>query len=85
MQNNINAGSTTKASKFLAGAKIILMAMVLGELPIDFFHIHDVFAKIDWIGGLSVISFLIFGFMALIAEAEKQEKRERSLRGNNDE
>ena len=76
-ENNLEGtdSGTKKMSHLMIGAKIILTAMVLGDLPIDFLDLSGISEKLGWLGVLLVTGVLLFGFLALMAIQEKDDRR----------
>jgi len=76
-ENNLSntAPGTKKISHLMIGAKIMLTAMVLGDLPIDFLDLSGISEKLGWLGVLLVTGVLLFGFLALMAIQEQDNRR----------
>tara|TARA_R100000808_G_C2149353_1_gene157757 strand:+ start:2471 stop:2857 length:387 start_codon:yes stop_codon:yes gene_type:complete len=73
--NNLASTGSRTASKVMIGAKIILTAMVLGDLPIDVFDLGGISQKLGWLGVFCVTGVLIFGFLGLTSIQEMDQKR----------
>jgi hypothetical protein len=71
----VDSPTTKKMSHLMIGVKVILTAMVLGDLPIDFLDLSGISAKLGWMGVLLVSGVLLFGFLALMAIQEKDDRR----------
>ena len=73
--NNLASTGSRTASKVMIGAKIILTAMVLGDLPIDVFDLGGISQKLGWLGVFCVTGVLMFGFLGLTSIQEIDQKR----------
>jgi hypothetical protein len=79
-ENQIKSPTTRKMAHVVLGGKIILTAMIFGELPIDILQLGGVAEKLGWMGVLLVSGVAIFGFLAMVSIQEKDDQRSKIQR-----
>ena len=84
-ENQIKSPATRKMAHFVLAGKIILTAMVLGELPIDVLQLGGLTEKLGWMGVLLVAGVAVFGLLAMISIQEKDQQRATIQRNGQDQ